>query len=533
MDDDDISETIGLPGFVRYGGRVYEEWHPRLQGQLGVRVYREMRDNDATIGAALNLTNNVLRQVPWHAEPADGSEEAKAWAEFLEDCLDDMQGTWEDFMSEVLSMLWFGWSLFEKTYKKRGDGRIGVDSIEIRAQETLDDWLYEGNDLVGFWQSASPLYQRVLIPIEKCILFRTESNKGSPEGRSLLRNAYRAWYFLKRLQELEAVGIERDLVGLPVIELPPAYLEANAPAEKKSARAAFERMIQQIRRNDHEGLLFPAELDREGKPTQFKLRLLASGGSRQIDVSTPIQRYQREIAMNFSTQFQMLGSAGSSGSWALSSDQTDMYGLSLGAILDSVEDTFNRFFVRELFALNGVPVELTPRFVHGDIERRDVSKFTESITSLVDAGVVTPDPSLEAHVREEVGLPPIDDGMEDEAAAPVLDVGAEVEKGAGHVPPSDATRTAANALEARAQKTSKGRGLSVVGLATAGLIATGQGLSRAAVDRLHDYFTRHLDDRSAPHGSPKWQEWNGRGGDAGAAWVAGIVGDTGGACGCD
>lgn len=58
------------------------------------------------------------------------------------------------------------------------------------------------------------------IPMSKAMLFRTESVKDNPEGRSILRNAYRSWYFKRRIQEIEAIGIERDLAGLPVIHAP-------------------------------------------------------------------------------------------------------------------------------------------------------------------------------------------------------------------------------------------------------------------------------------------------------------------------
>lgn len=402
----DAFSTAGLTGVVRFGGRVYEEWHPRLQGVLGVRTYREMRDNDAVIGAAVNLTQSVLRQVRWKAEPADGSDEAKAQAEFLEDALRDMNHTWADFMSEVVSMLWFGWALFEKTYRRLPDGKVGLDEVAIRAQETLDDWEFNDQGAIeGMWQLAYPRMQRVFIPMDKAVLFRTESNKDSPEGRSILRNCYRSWFFLKRLQELEAIGIERDTVGLIVIELPVEYLQPGATPEKVTARNNYARLAQQMRRNEHDSVLFPPELDREGKPTGFKLRVMPSGGAK-LDVSGPIQRYQREIAMIFSTQFQFLGQAGSSGSWALSSDQTDLYGLSLGAILDNVQETFNLHVVKQLFALNGVPDALVPTWKHGDIEKQDVVRFADMLTKLIDAGVVTADPALEEHVRDEVGLPP-------------------------------------------------------------------------------------------------------------------------------
>lgn len=33
-----------------------------------------------------------------------------------------------------------------------------------------------------------------------------------PEGKSILRNAYRSWYFKKRIQEIEGIGIEATLL---------------------------------------------------------------------------------------------------------------------------------------------------------------------------------------------------------------------------------------------------------------------------------------------------------------------------------
>jgi hypothetical protein len=50
-------------------------------------------------------------------------------------------------------------------------------------------------------QMAPPRYQTTVIPIEKSLLFRTSIAKGNPEGVSLLRTAYRSWYFKKRLEE--------------------------------------------------------------------------------------------------------------------------------------------------------------------------------------------------------------------------------------------------------------------------------------------------------------------------------------------
>lgn len=408
------SDVIGVTGVVRYGNRsrVEDEWHPNLRGRLAARVYREMGDNDAGVGSSLNLIKSTLRQVPWEAREADGSDEARRWAEHLHECTTDMDHTWADFVSEVPSILLYGWAAFEKVMKRREDGLVGWRGFFPRAQESLHNWEWdeEGN-VTGMWQLAQSVQARpVFIPSEKLLHFRTEYNRGSPEGRSLLRNVYRSWFFLKRLEELEAVGMERDLAGIPVVEVPISLFEAAASsspasAAKRQLLADYERLVQQMRRNDREGVVFPAETGPDGKPTGYRLRLLSTGGSRALDVGEAIRRYQKAIAINFNTQFQLLG-VDTNGSMALSSDMTSTFAQSLGAILDSMQEVINRFAVRELMELNGVPRNLWPQLVHGDIEREDAERFATTMAALVTAGVVTPDPELEDFAREKMLYPP-------------------------------------------------------------------------------------------------------------------------------
>ena len=50
----------------------------------------------------------------------------------------------------------------------------------------------------------------------KFMLFRAGRHRGDPYGKSPLRDAYLAWRFLTALEDLEAVGVAKDLNGLPV-----------------------------------------------------------------------------------------------------------------------------------------------------------------------------------------------------------------------------------------------------------------------------------------------------------------------------
>jgi len=419
--DENLIE-IGTTGLRTNGGQIDQEWLAQLKGQRGVRAYAEMRDNDAVVGAILYAIESLIRQVEWTVRPANESDAAARAAEFLEECVGDMSSDWEAFISEVLSMLVFGFAPFEIVYKVRGgdsnepfqrsaydDGRIGWRKFAIRGQDTVARWEMDlDGGIRGLWQRTPPTYEETLIPIEKLLLFRTRSERNNPQGRSVLRNGYRSWYFLKRLQEIEAIGVERDLAGLPVLQVPPEIMTAKATPAQKALRSNLESMIQQIRRDEREGVIMPAELDREGKPTGFKLSLLSTGGSRSLNTDEIIRRYESRIAMSVLAEFILLG-ADAHGSFALAASKTALFATALRSTLESIASVLNRFAVPRLFALNPeFDRELLPSFDYGDIEDRPLDELGGFLQTMTGAGLITPDAVLEEHLRSAAGLPAVD-----------------------------------------------------------------------------------------------------------------------------
>ncbi|NMA23970.1 MAG: hypothetical protein GX938_10755, partial [Spirochaetales bacterium] len=224
---------LGTTGLKRYGPYVYEEFLPELRWPRAGKIYQEMSDNDPVIGAILYLAEMLIRGTSWSVEPASTSKEDTEAAEFLESCMNDMEMSWPDTISEILSMLTYGFSFHEILYKVRrgpnerspryrskySDGRIGWRNLPIRSQDSLHGWVFnKDNEVVAFEQLAEPNYQKVIIPLSKGLLFRTRVTRNNPEGKSLLRNAYRPWFFKKHFEEIEGIGIERDLAGFPVLQ---------------------------------------------------------------------------------------------------------------------------------------------------------------------------------------------------------------------------------------------------------------------------------------------------------------------------
>ena len=146
----------------------------------------------------------------------------------------------------------------------------------------------------------------------------------------MLRGAYFPYQYLRRIQEYEAIGVERDLAGLPVAWVPNEWLTSSEP-EVTMAVNKMTQMVKDVRRNEREGLVLPMmyEPDLTGAMSHNKaldFELLSSGGSRQFDTDKIITRYNQQVAMSLLGDFVTLGHDGV-GSYALGA--VKMVGLSI------------------------------------------------------------------------------------------------------------------------------------------------------------------------------------------------------------
>jgi hypothetical protein len=407
----DFSE-LGSSGLTRFGNRVYEEFLPALKGTKAMKVYKEMSMNDPTIGAIFFAAEQLCRRASWRVEAQGTSQVDLEAKEFLESCMHDMSMTWSDLIAEILSMLPFGWSWHEIVYKKRegdvrdpkgrsryNDGRIGWRKIPGRAQETLHEWQFdEDGGIEAMVQIAPPDFRERVIPIEKSLLFRTKADKNNPEGRSMLRNAYRPWYFKKHIEEIEGIGIERDLAGLPVL-IPPEGVDLwnSKDEDAVKLRQHAEKLVRNIRRDQNEGIVLPFG---------WELKLLSTGSRRQFDTNAILNRYDQRIAITILADMVLLG-ADKVGSFALADVKKGLFAAALEAWMDSIADVFNRYGVPRLFALNTFPgLQKLPKLVHGEIETPDLSELAKFISALSGAGMnLFPNLDLENYLREIASMP--------------------------------------------------------------------------------------------------------------------------------
>lgn len=434
-----IGLTAGRSGLQHWAGYLTEEFLPELRGIRGYRIYDEMRRNEPTVAASLTAMTMVIGSVDWEAVPGEAGKrsdlpEDLAAADFINKAKGRINRPFDSIMADVLTMLPFGWALFEVTYKLE-DGKVWWAGIDFRGQDTLYIWEFdEHSRWTAFIQRPAPSYKEIRLPRIKCLLFRTSMEKDNPEGLSLLRAAYKPYFYKRTIEEVEAMGAERDLLGLPVMSVP-----FGATTEE---RDAAQSIVENIKNDDQAGVVLTAV--GPNPEDKFDLKLLTGQGSsgRVGYTDKLISRYSNELAMVFLAQFLRLGAAGQGG-YNLSSDQRDLFQIALRGWLGRIADVWNTEAIPALLRMNGMRGKCFLQ--HGRVSQLNLQVIANFLTSGVQNKWLTSDETLERFLRQEAELPPPDPKPAAGAAPPApAPPGPQGVASGPEKPPGDNSGTNAN-----------------------------------------------------------------------------------------
>lgn len=373
---------------------------PSLAGLPLLAEMERMWYLDETVGAMAFCIQTTLAQAEWtHVPQIDGVDDdsgdadAKAAADFANTMLVDMKHTMQEHVEEAITMIPFGFAPCEIVCKIRDgkDSRFndklwGIDKLPLRDQFSIWSWQYEGEDPVAFRQIG--IRGAGTVPLWKTLHYRMSSHLNNPNGRPYLLNVHRAWKLKNQIQDSEAIGIERDLCGLPTFRVPQDVLdEANmVDADGKptpEAQAAIRKVqsaitaVSDMRFNRSGGLVMPSDthadnVDGDRTPL-WDFKLVTSAGQRSIDTRTAIRDYDRAIARVLMMQFLHLGDR-STGSFALSADQSDIGVKALMAIAMKIAGEWNKKLIPLIWQLNGMDPRYMPRLRAGQLNKDGIAQ---------------------------------------------------------------------------------------------------------------------------------------------------------------
>jgi hypothetical protein len=371
-----------------------EEHVSELRGVQGLTKFFRMKRNDGIVRGSLRALKTPLQAAHWFVKPGTNSVADKKIAEFVQDNLFCyLNVSWYNLLNDILLVAEYGYIPFEKVYLPPvlENGRFvqRLQKLGPRHPMDVEEWEYdEHGGPNGIWMFSdinTPYEPSIFIPISKLACFVLEGEAGDMNGLSVLRTAYKHWFYKDTLYKIDAIQKERHGIGIPVIKLPPGFSDDD--------KRLADEMGRNLRTNDRSHITLPPNWE----------VLFAKVEGQMVNCMTSIDHHDMAIMANVL------------GAWLKETkaraDSLDMFMKSTRYIAFMIVDVINRWVVRELVDVNfklgqgrKYP-ELVCRRI-GEWEDLRTQSFT--IRNLVGAGVIEPDDVLEESMREELDMPPKD-----------------------------------------------------------------------------------------------------------------------------
>ena len=419
-------DVLGTTGASTVGGFIIsEDRGPNLQGAERYKAYREALLDTTIIAAGVRLFITLIRKAEWAALPAEGEEdsaEAKEKAELTYSMMFDMVSSWSTMVGKLAMFRFEGARLLEWTAKRRDDGLIGIDRAEVRPMATIVRWILdEGGNVEAVVQQDPLTVREVPIPREKLIYGVDDVISENPEGTGLLRHLVKTAKRLRGFLELEEVGYETDLRGIPVASVPIEELDkkceekGNTPAAK-AARSRFLQpflnFINAHNKNKRLGILKDSQPYRNADETQSPSQVrkwdveLLQGESTSFDaMAKAIDRMNQEMARVLGVEHLLLGADGG-GSLALGKGKIDVLFLTVQSLQSELVEILERDWLGPIADLNGWDPKFVPSLAVAELRKEDVESIAEVLAKLAQAGaMLIPNDPVVAEIREMMDLP--------------------------------------------------------------------------------------------------------------------------------
>lgn len=231
------------------------------------------------------------------------------------------------------------------------------------------------------------------IPSDRFIRWTVDQEGGNFAGLALLRSAYGAYKLKLAFLTIRAIRLERQGVGIPMVDLPEDTTEADIEAA--------EQILAEMRAHEKGFAIWPFG---------YKFQWSVPGGSMGGELEAAIESCNRDIAYNVGAGFMLLGLQGKTGSFALAQSQDGNYQVGLEGWARFFAVPFNRGVdgwspVKRITVLNYGEDVAPPILCVRNLPTKDWSKTLPLIPNLVNARVLTPDDELEEMIREVMVLP--------------------------------------------------------------------------------------------------------------------------------
>lgn len=408
---DEISVTGS--NIYKVGGMV--DFNPDdLVGKKGLEIYRKMMMDDQ-VKAVLTMKKFSRLMTNWEIQPASTDEVDVEIADFVKDNIDNLPGTFEDNLLNILTGLEYGFSITEEVWyqieKGEWAGMIGLKDLKTREpfQYAFDSDEFgnlkpDGIVFQGIWLPSSPptttstwaqqqvnnqVYSGQRYPTNKFIIYSYNKEFSNWFGKSDLRAAYRSWWSKEVLIRFMNIYMER--FGMPT------HVATFPKGTKKEDKEDLKSVLDKVQAKY--SIVIPEDI---------KINLLQSASGGEVGYRTAIEMHNRFIARSILVPDLMgFTEATGGGSYALGKKHFDIFLWILKKLGKDIEESIvGEQLIKRLVDLNYPNVEQYPKFKFEDITEEGTQTKAMIVAAGVQSGFIDP---TEPWIRNYLALPKVDE----------------------------------------------------------------------------------------------------------------------------
>ena len=367
------------------------------------KTFEDMSNNDSAVDVSLRAGKAPVMGADFFVDPFSADPVDMEIAEFVRfNLFEGMTTPFLTVMDDILRMYEFGHSILEPVYEQREWTPLRdranrkkftmLRKLAVRHPTTIKEYLYDDNGgPLGIVQTAidsTGKTKDVKIPIEKLVIFTLNRRGGDVTGKSLLRTAYKHWYYKDHLYKIDAIQKERHALGVPRVALPPGYNDADK-------EAAIE-LVKNVRANEEAGFV---------QPPGYVMDFVKVEG-QLVDVMQSVEHHNGMIMLNVMVQFLLLGiqNAGGGGR-ATSGSHQNMYEKSLRSVGQLICQAINLYLIPRLVGYNYDTDRFPKLQVRNIGEGKDIQMWASAMSNMISQGGITVDDETEQWIRQQLDMP--------------------------------------------------------------------------------------------------------------------------------
>jgi SPP1 gp7 family putative phage head morphogenesis protein len=355
---------------------------PLVMKDMTYGIYEDMLADDQ-IDVALKIKKDLVVGSGWYIETLDKSQ-ADIKKDLENSLSDDTDRPLSEILEDMCQAYEYGFSLSEKVFKKRSDGKLALKNIKPRHPASWEIHTDDHGNVTRFKQRGP---ESVDINPDALIHYVNNEKFQNPYGRSDLFSAYQAWITKRHITRFYAIYLETAAAPKPI-----------GKYDRKAPQSVVDDIFQSLKKL--------ATKTAMAIPKEFEVEFLEAKTNGEA-FTKGINLFNMFIgrALFIPDLLGFQGSETGGGSFSLGKEQIGLFFRHIYRRRAILERMIDQHIIKPLVIYNYGVMDDYPKFKFNPLSDDDAAKQAEMWIKGVQGAGWKPTPEEVNHFRKLVKFP--------------------------------------------------------------------------------------------------------------------------------